>query len=68
MRCDICLYYRYHNHKKCAYTANDLSNPDLGEECPNFDYNCDICKESGFKHYGCCDCDLTEEEYYEGQI
>ena len=61
MKCELCLYDR---KGKCAYTANDKSNPDNAEECPNFDYNCDICKDEGFKHYDCPGCDLTEEEYY----
>ena len=64
MGCELCLYNKYHKNGKCGYTANNRSNPELGEDCLNFDYNCDICKDEGFRYYDCPDCDLTEEEYY----
>lgn len=58
----LCLYHKTNN--TCSYTANNLSNPELGEDCHNFDYDCDICKGEGFQHFGCLNCDLTPEEYY----
>lgn len=62
--CELCLYKR--TGGVCGYNTKNarLSKPELGEECPNFDYDCDICRDQGFRHYDCPGCDLTEEDYY----
>lgn len=56
----LCIH-RKHND---VCSAPNNSNLQLGEDCPNFDYNCEICQDIGFRHFGCGDCDLTEKEYY----
>lgn len=56
----LCIYHRYND--VCSLPNN--SDLQLGEDCPNFDYDCEICQDIGFRHFKCDDCDLTEKEYY----
>lgn len=67
MKCNtkICIYHKCDNI--CGYMGNDNSKSQLGEDCPNFDYDCTECQDRGFKYYECPDCDLTEDEYYEDE-
>ena len=60
----ICHYHKYDN--TCSNSINDKSDPDLQEDYPNFQYDCYVCQSNGFRHFGCLDCDLDEDEYYDG--
>ena len=62
MNCSNKLCINRKHNDVCS--ASNNSNSQLGEDCPNSDYDCEICQDIGFRHFGCSDCDLTEKEYY----
>lgn len=51
-KCDACM------HRVGCKDKSDATN------CLNFEYDCEQCKENGFKHYDCADCCLSEDEYF----
>ena len=53
-----------HNSNFTCRCNNKLNDPSKGFDCSGFDFDCSVCQEIGFQHYGCADCCLSEDEYY----